>query len=350
MKKILIFLMVIATLVGVYSCNKDEDRVVLDTSKIVAPVLDNSNDGDSLEITSDNIDSSMVLTWQAAGYGFNTAITYFVQMDLIGNNFNNANTLGTTSGATSYAVPYSDLNNKLLLLEADPETPIALNVEFRVISLISTGVDTVTSNVVTIPIKPYYIVISYPQLYVPGAYQGWNPAAADSIGSKANDGTFEGYIYMSEAGEFKFTSDRDWAHTNYGFGGADGVLDTDPGASNLSVPEEGFYKFNVNTNDLTWTYLNTTWGVIGDATSGGEDTDTPMEYNPDTQLWTASTDLSAGDIKFRANGTSDLNYGVGDIPGRLIQDGNNIHVDEAGSYTITLDLSTTIYKYKLEKE
>ena len=64
MKKILIFMMAIATLAGIYSCNKDEDRVVLDTSKIVAPALDNSNDGSSIEITSDNIDSSMAIVQQ----------------------------------------------------------------------------------------------------------------------------------------------------------------------------------------------------------------------------------------------------------------------------------------------
>ncbi len=348
MKKILILLLSVVTLAGLYSCNKDEDRVVLDTSKIVAPVMDDSTLGDSLVITSDNADSSLTLVWQAANYGFNTAITYFVQMDAAGNNFSSANTLGTTSGETSYTISLNDLNNKILLMQADPETPLPTAVEFRVFSIISSAVDTVFSNTLTLSVTPFYIVITYPQLYVPGAYQGWAPDQADSIGSINNDGNFEGYIYMPDASEFKFTSARDWAHINYGNGG-DGILDTDGGAGNLSVPEGGFYKFNVNTNDLTWTYLNTSWGLIGDATSGGWDTDTPMEYNQDTQLWTVTTTLSAGDIKFRANGGWDLNYGKNDQPGKLVENGENIHVDEAGSYTVTLDLSTTVYKYKLEK-
>ncbi len=349
MKKILIFILVISTFTGFYSCKKDENRVVLDTSKITAPVLNATADGTTLQITADNLDSSMLFSWTPANYGFNTAITYSLQMGIQGSNFVNAATLGNTSSENSINVSFTDLNNQLLLLESNPEEPVALNMEFRVISTISPKVDTVFSNSVKITITPHYVVIVYPQLYVPGAYQGWKPDMADSIGSLNSDGLYEGYIYMPVATEFKFTSARDWGHINYGNSGTPGVLDTDGGAPNLSVPDSGFYKFNVNTNELTWKYLNTNWGLIGDATSGGWDTDTQMEYNQDTQLWTVTTDLIVGDIKFRANSSWDLNYGSDDQNGLLKEGAGNIHIDEAGNYTVILDLSHTVYKYKIEK-
>ncbi len=351
MKRTQIIIILMALVLGMSSCKKDEDRVVFDPAKVVAPQLNSELDGTQIEITTDNIDSAgLVLNWTASDYGFNAAITYTVQMDLQENNFTNAFALGTTSGETSLNVSYNDLNNFLLLMENDPESPVALDVEFRVLSLISDAVDTIYSNTIKMNIKPVYIPIVYPQLYVPGAYQGWNPATADSIGSLNSDGKFEGYIYMAEASEFKFTSARDWDHTNYGDAGEPGKLTTENGLSNnLSVPEGGFYKFNVNTNELTWSYLKTTWGLIGDATAGGWDTDTPMEYDEETQLWSVTADLSVGDIKFRANGGWELNYGSDDQNGRLQQGGGNIHVDEAGNYTVILDLSTTVYKYRLEK-
>lgn len=349
MKKVSIFMLALTIMIGFYSCKKDETRVVLDPANVTAPALDASLDGAAVTITADNQDSTVTMNWTAANYGFNTAINYYVQMDLKGNNFSKASTLGSTKSATSLTLSLGDLNNKLLLMEDDPEVANPLDIEFRVVALISSQVDTVSSQVISMTFVPYAVAIVYPQLYVPGAYQGWAPDQADSIGSINSDDKYEGYIYMPQAGEFKFTSKRAWDGTNYGDGGTPGTLSTDGGAGNLSVDEPGFYKFNVNTTDLTWTSLKTTWGLIGDATPGGWDTDTPMTYNPDTQLWTVTLDLNAADIKFRANSAWDLNYGSNDANGKLQENGANIHIDAAGNYTITLDLSHTVYRYKIEK-
>lgn len=342
-------MLALTIMIGFYSCKKDETRVVLDPAQITAPALDANLDGVAITITSENQDSTVTLNWTAANFGFNTAINYYVQMDLQGNNFSKAATLGSTKSATTLSMSLGDLNNKLLLMEEDPEVANPLNLEFRVIALISSQVDTVSSPVVNMTFVPYAVTIVYPQLYVPGAYQGWAPDQADSIGSLNSDGKYEGYIYMSQGGGFKFTSQRDWNGINYGDGGTPGTLSTDGGAGNLSVPEAGFYKFNVNTNDLTWSYLKTTWGLIGDATPGGWDTDTPMTYDDATQLWTVTLDLNAADIKFRANGSWDLNYGSDAQNGKLQPGAGNIHIDAAGNYTITLDLSHTVYRYKIEK-
>jgi len=349
MKKIFILFLALTTMVGFYSCNKNENQVVLNPSNITPPVINAPTDSTSLIISQNNQDSSIIFSWSPASYGFNTVINYYIQMAVAGNNFGRALTLGSTKSITTLSVSYNDLNNKLLLMEINPEDPLPLNVEFRVISLISSQVDTITSNIITMTLTPFYIPIVYPQLYLPGAYQDWSPSTADSIGSINSDANYEGYIYLNVATEFKFTSARDWKHINYGNGGSAGNLSIDNGAGNLSVADSGFYKFNVNTIDLTWTSLKTTWALIGDATPGGSSTDTPMHYSPASQLWTVTVNLTTGKFKFRANGSDDLNYGSNAQNGMLQADGTGIEVSSGGNYTITLNLSHTVYKYQIVK-
>ena len=349
MKKIILLFLTLGTMLGFYSCEKSGTPVVFDPANITPSVITAPKDGSSMVFTKEDSKSTVLFTWTSAGFGFSTAVDYYVQIDKKGNGFKNAMSVGHAKSVDSLRVVVNDLNNQVLQLEDDPTAPVPMDVSFRVLAIINSHVDTGISKPITVNITPFYIPIRYPQLYVPGAYQGWNPTTADSIGSINSDSHYEGYIYMNVATEFKFTSARDWNHINYGDGGAPGKLSTNGGAGNLSVPEAGFYKFNVDTQKLTWSYLKTTWGLVGDATPGGWNKDTPMTYDPDTQLWSVTLDLKVGDIKFRANGTDDLTYGSDKNNGRLGEGQANIHIAAAGNYTVVLDLSHTIYRYKLIK-
>jgi hypothetical protein len=60
--------------------------------------------------------------------------------------------------------------------------------------------------------------------------------------------------------------------------------------------------------------------------------------------------LTANFIKFRANDAWDLNYGDTGADGSLEAGGDNIPIEEAGTYEITLDLSSYPYTYSLEKQ
>ncbi len=186
---------------------------------------------------------------------------------------------------------------------------------------------------------------TYPEIYVPGGYQGWDPETAPALASVQSNNQYEGYVYMKTAGEFKFTSARDWSHTNYGAGATPGTLSTT--GPNLSVPDSGYYKINVDTQALTWSDLKTTWGLIGSATPGQWSTDTPMHYSPATGLWTVTVDLTAGEIKFRANGGWSLNYGSNNNDGTLQEGGANIPIATAGNYTISLKLGVPPYTYTI---
>lgn len=188
-------------------------------------------------------------------------------------------------------------------------------------------------------------------LYVPGGHQGWSPATAPTLYSRNLNFIYDGYVYFSTAGtEFKFTSKPGWDGINYGNGG-DGTLSTDGGAGNLTVSEPGYYKLTADLSGSPYKYstVKTEWGLIGNATTGGWDASTPMSFDPATGLWSVTTSLSAGEMKFRANNGWDIN--LGGALSNLGYGGDNIPISEAGAYKITLDLSNSkSYKATIVKQ
>ena len=171
-----------------------------------------------------------------------------------------------------------------------------------------------------------------PYLYTPGNHQSWTPATSVPLYS-TDFITYKGYLSLD--GEFKFTSTDSWDGTNYGNGG-EGILSTDGGAGNLSL-SKGFYYVEVNTSTYTWTSVEiTTYGIIGSFNDWSASL--PMTFDAATSTYTVEAELPANtEFKFRAN--DDWAINLGGTLGNLVPNGGNIIVAEAGTYTITLDLS-----------
>ena len=344
MKKLTIIILIIG-LAGFYSCKKDETKATMKAG--VAAVL-NLSPG-TITLLKVNQDELIVYNWTAADYGVQVVRSYSLQVDRQGNNFKDAVTIGSANSVNTVSVLTSSLNAALLGMEADPAVPDPLQVEFRVQTVVPVyGKDTTFSNVVAQTITPYYVLVTYPLLGVPGSYQGWNPADSSTvITSLKSNGKYEGYANFPDTGtQFKFTQGPSW-DVNWGDDGADGTLN--PGGANIVAKEAGYYKLNVDLPGLTYTKLKTTWALIGDATPGGWDNDTPMTYDATNNVWTVTVALTAASIKFRANGNWDLNYGDTGGNGSLDQGGDNIAVPIAGNYIVELNLKGPIYKYKLIK-
>ncbi len=203
-------------------------------------------------------------------------------------------------------------------------------------------------------VKKLKSVANYPVIYVPGGYQSasgysdgdWAPDVAPNLASVNSDNNYEGYIWFSADGsQYKFTEGPSW-DVNWGDNGGDGTLE--PGGDNLSA-DMGYYKINVNLNDLTYTSVKTDWGVIGDATPGGWGEDTDMEFDPETKEWSLVVELNAGDIKFRANDDWGINFGDDGTDGILGYGAANIKIAEPGKYLIKLILGVPDYTYSIEK-
>lgn len=140
------------------------------------------------------------------------------------------------------------------------------------------------------------------------------------------------------ASEIKFRANDAW-DINYGDTGNNGSLEA--GGDNIPVAKAGTYSVMLDlSKPLTYKYSLTQWGIIGNATAGGWDNDTNMTPNADN-TWTITTTLSAGELKFRANDSWDVNYGGS--AGKIAAGGANIAITSAGTYTITLDLVNGTY-------
>jgi len=208
--------------------------------------------------------------------------------------------------------------------------------------------------------KPYEVIIDYPEIYVPGGYQGWSPGTAPPIFDVNNSNVYEGYLLMStgpgEGTAFKFTQGRSW-DTNWGdneAGGSelgDGTLEPQGVGNDIYVPDSAYYKLSADLNNLTYTVTKTHWSIQGSATGGDL---MEMSYDQDNEVWTISADLSGGDFQFISKDseemisgeTSDLIYGK-ENPIYVQEDGAPIAIESAGNYTITLDLSRPPYGYKV---
>ena len=226
----------------------------------------------------------------------------------------------------------NDFNTLLLALNLSFTEATAL--EARVKSSISSAVDAVYSNVISINAQPFPLTA---WVYVPGAYQGWDLPTAESLVSPTGNGIYTGVIGFTEGNlMFKIAPSRTTWDGAYGTAGA-GKLSTSGG--DITAPGVGAYTLTVDLNANTIDFTKVVWGLIGDATTGGWDKDSDMTYAKGK--WSITTTLKVGELKFRKDHDWGVNIGVKD--GVTMINGDNIKVTSAGSYTITLDTVNLVY-------
>ena len=176
-------------------------------------------------------------------------------------------------------------------------------------------------------------------IYIPGNHQDWSPEAAQALRTSDFDGVYKGFSYLN--GDFKFTKQRAWEPGEYNsshFSTYEGGLAPSTDGSNINMPTAGFYYIVADVMNAKLTATATTWGIIGDATADGWNSDQNMTWNSDKKCWTATLTLTDGTMKFRANGGWDINVG-GKIDD-LSFGGDNMTV-QAGTYDIELYLERT---------
>lgn len=89
----------------------------------------------------------------------------------------------------------------------------------------------------------------------------------------------------------------------------------------------------------------TSFSIIGAATENGWSTDTNMTLDVDSGTYAITADLNVGEYKFRGDADWANGLGVIDLPdgtksSTLFLDGGNLSIDEAGSWTISVNTST----------
>ena len=175
-------------------------------------------------------------------------------------------------------------------------------------------------------------------IYIPGNHQGWSPATAPRLYGANFDGYYSGFSCLD--GGFKFTKGPDWAFGEYNWGSFTSHPEgfTGEGGGDITCTVKDFYFIEANVAEGTLKATPTTWGIIGDATANGWDSDQDMTWNAEKQCWCATITLTDGTIKFRANDGWDIDFGGN--PDNLSAGGDNIPVT-AGTYDIDLYLERT---------
>ncbi len=346
MFKQILFIICLSSLFGT-ACSDDDANVTL--SLIGAPAITSPSSGNSYLFDASMTDEPMdIFTWTAADFGFQSATMYKLEMAKMGTGFANPINLGSTSELEIIDLTIGKVNTVMIAALGITDTTNATALEFRICASVSSEVETLCSNPVTLDVVPFPVLVKYDSLSVPGSYQGWDPSSRENvIFSRKNDEIYSGYIYIGEDGaQYKFTKGWSW-DVNWGDDALDGTLD--PGGADIPITNAGMYFLTCNLNDFTHTGISTNWGVLGDATPTGWDADTDLIWDIDRGVLTATLDLSAGVIKFRANDAWDFNFGDTFNNGLLEEGGDDIPIPEAGNYTIDLILTVGDYTYVLTK-
>jgi hypothetical protein len=355
-------------LITAASCKKEGEMLIANESTSFSASLKASTDSVVLAPANDS-DTVLAFTWPAVNYGSGIAVTYTLEMDQPAdtggaNGWAKAQQYIAGANVLKYGFAGKDLNNTMQTVGLFGPTPLV----FRVLANVTqyngsaSKIPTTYSGVVAVVITPYTT-----NLFVPGAYQGWNPAAAPTLNPvPGRPGVFEGYVNIAGTGNqgFKYTNAPDWNHINYGDATGEvgsGTLTTDGNAGGLSVANGGYYELSANLNNLSWTTTATTWSIIGDATPGGWSTDTQLSYDATNQVWTATVAMKqAGSFKFRANDAWVIDFGIDNSGNLQYADNplfpynpnlNNLTVPADGTYVIILDLHVSQhYTYSAVKQ
>ena len=185
------------------------------------------------------------------------------------------------------------------------------------------------------PGKQYCTISSFGEfVYEIGNEGGWSTCHA-LLGN--GTGQYSGIYYLD--GEFKFKPNNadNWDGDYERADGDDyaGTLTPD-GNGNVGNAAAGMYKIDVDLAAMTYKLTAlTSIGIIG---NGGDwDNDIELTYNAEAGCMEVTTELAAGEFKFRANHDWAINWG-GSFD-HLAQDGSNLSISEAGTYKVQLFLS-----------
>lgn len=300
------------------------------------PNITSPDGGRSFVFTEEEATKALpTVTWTPADFGYPAAVTYNLELDKVGNNFEKAISLGVTSGLSLEGLTEGELNN-VLFAQGYPELE-PIDMEMRVVATVSDEVAPLISTALPYKLTLYEVIIVYPQLQLPGDYQGWDPATPlNIIFSLQSNRIYEGYNYFGQdAAIFKFTDGPSW-DLNWGDNEPDGILD-EQGIGN-DIPtggDAGVYFLTCNLRSFTYTIVPSNWTAIGSSTGGS---DVSFEYDAENNQLSATTDLETGDFKFRANEDDAMNLGDAGSNGKLLLNAAGVSVTEAGNYTINLKI------------
>lgn len=372
-----IFKILFAVILGVTlaSCERNDTLAVADLK--TSPEIISSLSSTSYVINETNLANTFeTIIFKKADYGVALQTDNQLELAVAGTSFAKPINLGIATSENFVKLTYTELNNALINLGLTPNTPV--DVEVRVKSNIKTdGIveNYVYSKPISFTVTPFKANPDdlFKKINVPGAYAGaagyanWSPANSPDLYSPKNDDVYKGFIYIKSSSnpddyQFKFTIKQDWANDKGDDNTFTGKLLQD-GEVNCKVTTGGAYYVKVDWAANTYSTNLANFGMIGDATPTGWNSDTDFVYDPTTKTYVINSIAlsNSGVFKFRANDAWDMKFQPGSadqtlVSGKEVQtflssEGTvsgdpSYKVAEAGNYKVELDLHNSGY-YKL---
>lgn len=342
---------IIIAAIGLWSCEKDEDRIVAQTNG-TAPTLNATATSVVLQ-DADATKDAITYTWTASDFGYSAAVKYSLQLGRKDSNFVNARTIDLGNSKT---VKYTVKALNTIAIEMGLKAFEANNLQVRIKAQISDKYAPAYSNVVNLAVTPYLTEPPYATVYLVGDATefGWDNNKPTPVFRDETDPFIYTFTGKLKAGNIKFLgTPGKWAPqwgTNSG-GTALVFRETeaaaDPGS--ISIASAGYYtvKLNLRNNsfsvapyDATGKREFTSIGIIGDFNDWS--TIAPMTKSSlDPHYWELGSYTFANDaqLKFRIAAGWDYNWGAvndesaSNAYGKGLQGGKNIKV-KAGKYRI----------------
>jgi SusD/RagB-like outer membrane lipoprotein len=187
----------------------------------------------------------------------------------------------------------------------------------------------------------------YPKVYIPGDYQGWDAGnTVTSLSSVTSNKIYEGYKYFEKDNSKILVAKFPSFSLVYGDNNGDGTLDIN--GDTIVAGVAGLYYIQVDFNNNTYILERREWGILGDATAGGWDSDIDMTWDAELGAMLVNIDLVQGEFKFRADDDWVVSLGDTGADAILTYDGDNLVIAEAGSYEIAIYLEKPDYTYHIK--
>jgi hypothetical protein len=376
MKKLTILMLAIG-LFSLYSCKKDETKVVLSTfnpAQVLTPPS-----GSAYVLTKDYKDSLLFnYTWAAAAYNLTDQIvppTYTVEMDTAGGNFSKPTVVATTKN-TTYPMNVGTMNNLILgIFNGIPDQRATFQFRVRASLVDNAPAANNISPVITLDITPYTDVVTVAPIYMLGdaTDAGWDNTKALRMTHIGTEGQYAIVGHLLANKMVKFIADSGFWEPMWGLGatgtweGGDlkyrKVGEPDPPAI-PSPTVEGDYYIMADTANLVYevSLTSSQLYLVGAATTAGWTPANGIAFTKVSPgIFTLTTTLTAGGMKiletttgwapqWGTDATGTGNFGpLLYRPTESVPDPAEIPSPGAGTFTIDVNLATKAYKISAAK-
>ncbi len=150
-------------------------------------------------------DTAVTFKWPAADFGDKPVVSYTLQLDVPSDTtgtaaWGKAKSYLVGNNILTYGFVTKALNDLLTTINLPTGTPNAISIRIKSdvpqYNGSASSVPSAYSNIITLKITTYLV-----SLYIPGAYQNWDPSSAPLLNpATGRPGLYEAYEYMPGTG------------------------------------------------------------------------------------------------------------------------------------------------------